>query len=67
MGIPSRTVFEYEAVARLKVDISDVLPYLNATLSRGIFLPERQVLSWRHEGRNELVKRKPVRPEEAPA
>jgi ArsR family metal-binding transcriptional regulator len=43
---------EYEAIAHLQVDISPVLPYLNATLSRGIYLPESPVLSWRHEGRN---------------
>lgn len=44
--------FEYEAVVRLKVDIRGVLPYLNATLSRGIYLPDEPVLSWRHEGHN---------------
>jgi len=26
--------FEYEVVARLEVDLGQVLPYLNATLSR---------------------------------
>ncbi len=44
--------FEYEAHARLQVDISAALPYLNATLSRGIYLPEKNALSWRHEGHN---------------
>ena len=44
--------FEYEAIARLKVDIDEALPYLNATLARGIYMPERKVLSWRQEGRN---------------
>jgi ArsR family metal-binding transcriptional regulator len=28
------------------------LPYLNATLGRGIYLPDKPALSWRHEGRN---------------
>jgi ArsR family metal-binding transcriptional regulator len=44
--------FEYEAIARLSVDISEALPYLNATLGRGIYLPDGPVLSWRHEGHN---------------
>ncbi|MBU0490689.1 MAG: hypothetical protein KKA73_07370 [Chloroflexi bacterium] len=44
--------FEYEAIAHLDADISPALPYLNATLSRGIYLPVKPALSWRHEGRN---------------
>ena len=44
--------FEYEAIARLSVDISPALPYLNATLSRGVYLPDSPVLSWRQEGHN---------------
>ena len=44
--------FEYEAIARLDVDLSPALPYLNATLSRGVYLPDEPVLSWRHEGHN---------------
>lgn len=48
----SAEVFEYEAIARLDVDISPVLPYLNATLSRGIYVPERPSLAWRHDGHN---------------
>lgn len=44
--------FEFEAVAHLDVDIGPALPYLNATLSRGIYLPNKPALSWRHEGRN---------------
>jgi ArsR family metal-binding transcriptional regulator len=44
--------FEYEAIARLAVDISPVLPYLNATLSRAIYVPERPSLAWRHDGHN---------------
>ena len=43
--------FEFEAVAHLDVDLGPVLPYLNATLSRGIYLPNEPALSWRHEGR----------------
>jgi ArsR family metal-binding transcriptional regulator len=44
--------FEYEAIAHLTVDISDVLPYLNALLPRGIYVPERPSLAWRHDGHN---------------
>ena len=44
--------FEYEVVAYLEVDLSPVLPYLNATLSRALYLPDEPVLSWRHEGHN---------------
>lgn len=44
--------FEYEAIAHLSVDISPVLPYLNATLSRGIYVPERPSLAWRHDEHN---------------
>ena len=44
--------FEYEAIARLPVDIREALPYLNATLSRGIYSPGRQSLAWRKEGHN---------------
>ena len=44
--------FEYEVIAHLDVDISPVLPYLNAILSRATYLPEGPALSWRHEGRN---------------
>jgi ArsR family metal-binding transcriptional regulator len=44
--------FEYEAIAHLAVDIREVLPYLNATLSRGMYTPGRPSLAWRHEGHN---------------
>lgn len=44
--------FEYEAIAHLASDIREVLPYLNATLSRGIYSPDRPSLSWRHQGNN---------------
>jgi len=43
---------EYDAIAHLAVDISPVLPYLNAILSRGVYMPTRPALSWRQEGRN---------------
>ena len=43
---------EYDAIAHLDVDISPVFPYLNATLNRGMYMPARPALSWRHEGRN---------------
>ena len=42
----------YEAVARLKTDISPVMPYLNATISRAIYVPAQPSVSWRHEGHN---------------
>jgi ArsR family metal-binding transcriptional regulator len=48
----SAETFEYEAIAHLDVDISPVLPYLNATLSRGIYVPERPSLAWRQDGHN---------------
>ena len=44
--------FEYEAIAHLDVDIRDVLPYLNATLSRALYIPARPSLSWRYETHN---------------
>ena len=44
--------FEYEAIAQLEVDITEVLPYLNATLTRGVYMADGPVLSWRHEGSN---------------
>lgn len=44
--------FEYEAIAHLDADIREVLPYLNATLSRGIYKPGRPSLAWHKEGHN---------------
>ncbi len=41
---------DYEAIAYLDVDISPVLPYLNAILPRGIYAPKRPTLSWRQGG-----------------
>jgi ArsR family metal-binding transcriptional regulator len=38
---------EYEVVAHLDVDISPVLPYLNATLPRAVYAPQGPALSWR--------------------
>ena len=43
---------EYDVIANLETDISPVFPYLNATLSRGIYTPSRPAFSWRHDGRN---------------
>lgn len=42
----------YAARARLKVDISDVLPYLNATLRGAVYLPEAKALTWKKAGHN---------------
>ncbi|MEW6141366.1 MAG: (Fe-S)-binding protein [Thermodesulfobacteriota bacterium] len=41
--------FEYEATARLPVDIRQVLPYLNAKLRNGTYLPEVPAFSWRKD------------------
>jgi ArsR family metal-binding transcriptional regulator len=43
---------EFEAIAHLAVDISPALPYMNALLSSGIYVPNTPVLSWRYEGHN---------------
>jgi ArsR family metal-binding transcriptional regulator len=43
---------EYDVIAHLQADISDVFPYLNATLTRGIYMPARPAFSWRYGGRN---------------
>jgi len=42
----------FAARARLVVDISEVLPYLNATLRRAFYLPEAQALTWKKGGHN---------------
>jgi ArsR family metal-binding transcriptional regulator len=39
--------FEYEAIAKLQVDIREALPYLNARLRSGEYLPDVPALSWR--------------------
>jgi ArsR family metal-binding transcriptional regulator len=41
--------FEYEAIAHLSIDISPVLPYLNATLHNGTYLPDAPAFSWRED------------------
>ncbi|GAB4569852.1 MAG: (Fe-S)-binding protein [Anaerolineae bacterium] len=41
----------FSAIARLKADISEVLPYLNAVLKGAIFNPEAGALSWQRGGR----------------
>lgn len=43
----SAEVFEYEAIARLPVDIRQVLPYLNATFKSGTYFSDGPVFSWR--------------------
>ena len=40
----------YAARARLSVDISDALPYLNATLRGGIYHPAASALTWKKGG-----------------
>jgi ArsR family metal-binding transcriptional regulator len=42
----------YAAKARFSVDISKVLPYLNATLRGAVYLPEAQALTWKKGGHN---------------
>ena len=44
--------FEYEAIARLPVDIAPVLPYLNATLRNGTYFPDAPAFSWREGSHN---------------
>ncbi len=40
----------YAARAHLSVDISEVLPYLNATLRGAVYLPQANALTWRKGG-----------------
>ncbi len=42
----------YAAKARLTADISEVLPYLNATLRGAVYLPEANALTWKKGGHN---------------
>lgn len=42
----------YAARVRLTVDISEILPYLNATLRGAVYLPEAQALTWKKGGHN---------------
>jgi ArsR family metal-binding transcriptional regulator len=42
----------YAARARLMVDISEALPYLNATLRGAVYLPEANALTWKKGGHN---------------
>jgi len=42
----------YAARARLTADISEILPYLNATLRGAVYLPEAQALTWKKGGHN---------------
>ncbi len=42
----------YAARARLTTDISEALPYLNATLRGALYLPEAQALTWKKGGHN---------------
>lgn len=42
----------YAARARLTVDISEVLPYLNATLRGAVYLREAKALTWKKGGHN---------------
>lgn len=42
----------YSARARWTVDISEVLPYLNATLRGAVYFPEARALTWKKGGHN---------------
>jgi ArsR family metal-binding transcriptional regulator len=42
----------YAARARLRADISEALPYLNATLRGAIYFPGAVVLTWKKAGHN---------------
>jgi hypothetical protein len=40
----------YSAIARLTIDISDVLPYLNATLRGAVYHRAANALTWKKGG-----------------
>ncbi len=42
----------FAAAARLTTDISEVLPYLNATLRGAVYHPEAKSLTWKKGGHN---------------
>jgi ArsR family metal-binding transcriptional regulator len=42
----------YAARARLSIDISEVLPYLNATLRGAVYYPGAAALTWKKAGHN---------------
>jgi len=42
----------WSAIARLKVDIGDVLPYLNATLRGAVYTRAAKALTWKKGGRS---------------
>ena len=42
----------YAARARLFVDISEILPYLNATLHGAVYLPSANAMTWKKGGHN---------------
>ncbi len=42
----------YAAKAHLTTDISEVLPYLNATLRGAIYMPEASAMTWKKGGHN---------------
>jgi len=42
----------YAARARLTVDISEILPYLNATLRGAVYHPSANALTWKKGGHN---------------
>ncbi len=42
----------FSALARLMVDISEVLPYLNATLRGAVYYPAANALTWKKGGHN---------------
>lgn len=40
----------FSAIAHLTVDISEALPYLNATLEGALYNPNAQAVTWQHDG-----------------
>jgi ArsR family metal-binding transcriptional regulator len=42
----------YAAKAHLIADISEILPYLNATLRGAVYMPEAAALTWKKGGHN---------------
>ncbi len=51
----------FAAIARLEDDISEVLPYLNATLRGAVYHPAAKALTWKKAGHNTILPSTPLR------
>jgi len=47
----------FSAIGKLMTDISDALPYLNATLRGAVYHPQAQMLRWTKAGRHVAIRR----------